>query len=58
VTVAPDSDESNEEQPYALARDREMREIIPPTRYGYSNFVYCLAIAEIVEFVTPQIIKK
>lgn len=33
----------DEEQPYALARDRARREIRPPARYGYDDFAYCLA---------------
>ena len=40
-----------EAQSYALARDGARREIRQPTRYGYSDFAYCLTIAEdIVEY--------
>lgn len=47
-------DENDVEQPYSLARDRARREIQPPTRYGHSDFAYCLAVAEEVEFGEPS----
>jgi len=51
-------DENDVEQPYSLARDRARREIQPPTRYGHSDFAYCLAVAEEVEFGEPSSYKE
>ena len=36
-------------QTYELTHDRVRRTIRPPLRYGYSDFTYCLAIAEDVD---------
>ena len=36
-----------------MTRDRVRRTIRPPSRYGYSDFAYCLAIAEDVDNGEP-----
>jgi hypothetical protein len=41
-----------------LARDRARRVIRPPSRYGYSDFAYCLAIAEDMEYCEPSSYKE
>jgi Reverse transcriptase (RNA-dependent DNA polymerase) len=51
-------DENVEEQSYSLARDRSRREIKPPSRYGLSDFAYCLAVAEDVEYGEPSNYKE
>ena len=49
-----DEEESQfDPQTYELTRDRVRRTIRPPSRYGYSDFAYCLAIAEDVDNCEP-----
>jgi hypothetical protein len=45
-------------QTYELTRDRVRRIIRPPSRYGYSDFAYCLAIAEDVDSCNPSTYKE